>query len=371
MTDRIQEIPSLLHDARLTDWHWDEHLRWMRWYFACLRRNEDGSPVEDTTVELRMEGVEQVVAYYAPARCDVRPSQFVVRKPLSPDDLAAWSGPPTEAFLAINSRQADFGMATSCVRDVLVGGDNGGHSGLRIHLSFVPHSYAPDSVVLGLLVVCDSLQPFATGVPLDIETWTSQFEAWWAGWRRHWAAEPASGRADDREPCLEATFIPAGQSPSPDLSYRQPQEPPFQVEPTDAPVALLRPIEDFHTCLHGRDWRRMASAFPDFDQSNDERALQLSEQYLSHDFGRWLYVRRVDSWWCEGNRACVVVRGIEHTLPDDGEPSRDEETVVTYGLRRFEDRWIIATWSQGWPRFGSAPNLPGRQTWRDIWRLAE
>jgi hypothetical protein len=22
MTDRIQEIPPLLHDARLTDWHW-------------------------------------------------------------------------------------------------------------------------------------------------------------------------------------------------------------------------------------------------------------------------------------------------------------------------------------------------------------
>lgn len=367
MTDRIQEIPSLLHDARLTGLHWDSQLRWMRWYFYCLRRNEDGSPIEDATVELRMEGVEQVVAYYAPARCDVKPSEFVVPDRLSVDDLAGWSRRPAEATTAVNSGQADFDLATSCVRDVLVVAP--GQSDLRIHLSFVPHAYTPNSVVLGLLVACDSIQPFATGVPLDVDTWTRQFEAWWAGWRKHWAASTAG--ADDEEPALEDTFIPAGPSPLPDLSYCQPPELPFQLDATDAPTELLRPIEDFHVGLHERDWRRMASAYPYLDKTYEERANLLKSQYLSHDFGRWLYVRCVDSWWCEGCRACVVVRGVEHTMPDDDVPTRNEETVVTYGFRKSGDRWIIATWSQGWPRFGSAPKLPGRQSWRDIWRLAE
>ncbi len=368
MTDRIQVIPPLLHDARLTDWHWDSQLRSMRWYFSCLRRNEDGSPIADTTVELRMEGVEQVVAYYAPARCDVKPSEFVVWNRLAVDNLGGWPGHPTEARIAINSRQADFDMATSCIQEVL--GDGSGPSGLRIHLFFVPHSYSPDAAVLGLLVACDSIQPFTTGVPLDVDAWTRLFEAWWAGWREHWAAA-SPGRACDEEPTLEDAFIPAGPSPPPDLSYWQPHEPPFQLTAADAPDELLWAIETFQAGHHGRDWQRMASAYPNFDRTSEERAAQLKDQYLSHDFGRWLYVRCVDSWWCEGVRACVVVRGIEHTMPEDNVSAGNEETVVTYGLRRSGDRWIIATWSQGWPRFGSAPKLPGGQSWRDIWRLAE
>jgi hypothetical protein len=115
----------------------------------------------------------------------------------------------------------------------------------------------------------------------------------------------------------------------------------------------------------------MASAYPHFDHTDEERAGQLREQYLSHDFGRWLYVRCVDSWWREGLRACVVVRGIEHTMPDGDDPARDEKTVETYGLRKSRDRWVIATWSQGWPRFGSAPTPTGRQRWKDGWSLGE
>jgi hypothetical protein len=185
----------------------------------------------------------------------------------------------------------------------------------------------------------------------------------------HWSAAASSGRADDAGPTLEDTFIPAGESPPPDLTYRQPLEPAFQVAAPDTPLELLKPIADFHAGLHGRDWARMASSYPYLDRTTEERAHQLRDQYLSHDFGRWVYVRRVDSWWCEGDRACVVVRGVEHTMPEGDKPARNEETVVTYGLRRFEDRWIIATWSQGWPRYGSVPKLPGGQSWRDIWAL--
>lgn len=69
-----------------------------------------------------------------------------------------------------------------------------------------------------------------------------------------------------------------------------------------------------------------------------------------------------------GHRAPIQV---EHIKSDDESPARNEETVVTYGLRKFHQTWVIATWSQGWPRFGSAEKLPAAQTWRDGWNLAE
>jgi len=47
------------------------------------------------------------------------------------------------------------------------------------------------------------------------------------------------------------------------------------------------------------------------------------------------------------------------------------ETVVTDGLRRFRGTWVIATWSQGRPRCGSADGLPEPQSWREGWDLAD
>lgn len=84
-----------------------------------------------------------------------------------------------------------------------------------------------------------------------------------------------------------------------------------------------------------------------------------------------MYVRHIDDWWCEGHRACVIVRGIEHVKVDDDSPDRNEETVITYELRKFRQTWVIATWSQGWPRFASADKRQGEQSWRNGWNLAE
>ena len=155
------------------------------------------------------------------------------------------------------------------------------------------------------------------------------------------------------------------------LSYRPPPAPPFLVSHPTAPADLLQAIEDYHTGFHDRDWVKVAGAYPYFDQSQENRAAALQRQFLGWNYGRWVYVRRVDGWWCEGSRACVVVRGIEHDTGDKRAPARNEETVISYGLRRFGSRWVIATWSQGWPRFGSAERLAERQPWRDGWNLAE
>jgi hypothetical protein len=116
---------------------------------------------------------------------------------------------------------------------------------------------------------------------------------------------------------------------------------------------------------------KVAAAYPFFDQGPDERAARLRDQFLGDNYGRWVYVRHIDGWWCEASRAGVIVRGIEHNKGDDDPPARNEETVITYGLRRFRQTWIITTWSQGWPRFGSAEKLPEAQSWRDGWSLEE
>lgn len=372
MAGTIRDIPALLHDARLSECRWDRYLHTLHLVFRCLRRNVDGTPVEDDTVELKLDGVERIAAHYSPANVLVRPSEFEPTSRIEAADLEDWPRDPTEAHLAIDSPQAAFEAATACVRELLFGEPDEGRSDspLRVHLTFEPHNYGPQGMASGLCVDCDSIEPFSGGVPLPVEAWERQFEAWWAGWRDHWSAK---GRDSDgkSEPTLEDVFIPAAPDDPPDLSYRPPVAAPFLLSSSTALADLLKSIEDYHTGVYERDWLRVAGACPYFDLTLDERADQLRERFLGPEYGRWVYVRHVDDWWCEGNRACVVVRGIEHTIGDNESPARNEETVITYGLRQFRGAWILATWSQGWPRYGSADKLSDDQTWLDGWDLAK
>src|SRR3569623_255670 len=140
MTDSVNDIPQLLHDATLADLNWDPHLRTFRLFFCCLRRNTDGSAVEDPTVELQLDGVEEIVAYYSPPSFGVKPSEFDVDHRLTAGDLERWLGRPREAELAINSPHAEFTMATSCIKEVLFTEQDQDEEGccLRVHLSFRP-----------------------------------------------------------------------------------------------------------------------------------------------------------------------------------------------------------------------------------------
>jgi hypothetical protein len=201
MPGKIQEIPPLLHDARLSDCRWDQHLRTLQLSFRCLRRNVDGTAIEDSTVDLKLGGVERVVAYYSPASVTVKPSEFQPPSRIDLTDLEEWQHEAVEAHLAINSPQAEFEEETACLREALVGDldDRPGESPLRVHVSFEPHNYGPQGTITGLSIDCDSLEPFTNGFPLDIETWERQFEAWWAGWRQHWS-EKGQEDGDEEEP---------------------------------------------------------------------------------------------------------------------------------------------------------------------------
>src|SRR5262245_27359968 len=120
MASSLKDIPSLLHDARLIECRWDRQLKTLDLCFDCLRRNVDGTPIEDSVVDLTMGGVERVVAQYAPASFTVKPSEFEPSSRMTLADLEDWPHREVEAHLAINSPQAEFDAATACVREALV-----------------------------------------------------------------------------------------------------------------------------------------------------------------------------------------------------------------------------------------------------------
>jgi hypothetical protein len=364
------DIPALLHDARLTALDWDPPLARLRATFACLRRNADGSSIEDPAIDLDFVGTERIAAYFEPSSIDARPSRFRVRRPLKAQDLRNWQQPVGEAVIAINSSSADFRLETACRIDWLADGAPDRQAAsrlLRVHLDLSPHLHRPDGVRAALYIECDSVQTFSHGIPLDLDQWAMEYQAWWTGWKEYWDTKPVDG--DDEASGLEKAYIPAGVDPPPDTAYWPPDRPAFQVGETDAPVALLRPIEKLLSGVLSRDWEQVADAYPDLSLPTDRRARALADRYLSFDFGRWIYARRIDSWWLEGSRACVIMRGVEHRVPDGEDPEANEETVVTYGLRLHRGCWIIWTWSQGWPRHGSAPPFEEDAAWREEWGL--
>jgi hypothetical protein len=217
-----------------------------------------------------------------------------------------------------------------------------------------------------LLIGCEDIEIRAGGLPLSVETWREQFAAWWRGWHEHWRK-----KADGEGPSagqLEDTFIPAGEPDPPAPHYRPPPEPPVAWEPTDIPAEILWALTELFEARFAGDWQRLARVYPNLDLTTEERASQLAG-WAVHDFGRWGYARQVDSWWSEGRHAEVVVRGVEHTMPEAGAAGQNVETVWTFRLRNATAGWVIRTWQQGWPPYGSAPARPAvEKPWLGRWR---
>jgi hypothetical protein len=214
-----------------------------------------------------------------------------------------------------------------------------------------------------MLLGCEEFAVYSAGVPLSLETWQSQFAAWWNHWEEHWRV--TGGRGGTTE---DAT-IPMAESPKPDLSYQPPPEPAVAWEATDAPAEILTPITDWFHAYHQRDWPRLARTWPDRNHTPEERAVQLAEEF-ERAFGRWGYARQVDEWWVDDLRAQVKVRGIEHqkTLGPE-HPTENVESVWSFYLQKVTDGWVIRDFSQGWPPYKSAPaNLDSDKPWLQKWK---
>jgi len=370
MADRRdwQHYTDLLHDARLQDVAWDPTLGRVAIEFQCLRRHPDGSPLADPVVQFLLTGVAAVaVGYESSLLPGPRPSAYDLQRRISGHDLQYWPFQAQEAYFTVNSPAALDEALHAPISEWLLGSpDDLDRCPLRIGLGFSSSGMLgmPPNT-LTLVIGCDSFETLSNGVPLELDTWSEQFAAWWQGWRQHWDAK---GKDDGAEPSSEDTFIPAGESPPPDRTYRPPQEPAVAWEATDAPAELLRPLTEWFEGHMREDWLQVAHAEAHFDYSATEWAAKLAAR-TEYDHGRWQYARQVDEWWIEGIHAEVAVRGVEHTMPFDDEPARNVETVWNFRLRRREGRWTIHTYSQGWPPYGSAPaKTPEQKPWLTLWQ---
>ncbi|RCS54672.1 hypothetical protein DTL42_05960 [Bremerella cremea] len=373
--DELQSIPDLLHDASLQGLQWQSQDRTLRVFFDCMRSAVDDSDAADTPVELRLVNVTQFAFYYSPASDSVRPSEIDFEARFASPDLAPWDGRSSEAYLSLNSQFAEIEWETAAHRLWIYRAEEEASSLLQVAISLAPVNYGDDAIKESIFVTCDAIEPLSGGKPLSLEKWNAQFEAWWEGWSEHWE-EKSEGDFDDEseddedEDDNQFSYEDSSEEePSvlDPLDYVPPDKPAFQLAETDAPAELLKPIEDYHTGMVVRDWRLVRDACPRLDDEDELSEEELAESYLDDGRGSWSYIRRVDSWWQEGRRACVVVRGMEHSMPDEDEPPENRETVITYGLRQFEGRWIIWSSTQGWPDFGSAPEIYEEPEWKKEW----
>ncbi len=129
-----------------------------------------------------------------------------------------------------------------------------------------------------ILIGCDRLESFAGEQPLSLQDWAGQYSAWWREWSRRQDPERRDPDAAD-EPVLE----PAVDPPSSPI-HQWPGEPVAEWEPTDTPPELLAAVGAW---------------------------CEAQFRPVSYDWGNRFYGRQVDSWWAEGKRAGVTVRGIE------------------------------------------------------------
>ena len=365
--ETLRLIGQLLHDAKVQDVTWNSALATFAIRFDCLRRSIDGSELDDRIVEFRLAAIQAVAIGYDSASPEVRPSQFNPTRRITTDELADWPYRTQEASLEIDSEKTEE-VLESARLDWMVGEEpilkKSSHT---FCLAFDQWTdFGMPIIQVRILVGAGTFTITTGGIPLDIDEWSNQYAAWWAAWKKHWDSKSSESTGP---PVDFDMAIPAGESKLPDLSYRPPKEPPFALEPTDCPLGLFSPIQTFLESHHEMDWMRMARVYPGLDETLEHRAENLRAWKSRHDFGRWWYARSVDQWWQEGRRASVTVRGIEHVMPSEGDPTENRETVWTFRLWQRIGEWIIQGYSQGWPGFQSAKSISiDKKPWLAHWR---
>lgn len=349
-----QEIADLLHDAELVSAALSGSC--LSLHLRGLRYGASG-PLADPLVELRFQGVLAIAASYEGTFDDTRPSTIAIERALKLDMLRAWPFEPCEIEANPEGRASVEDAIGGARVDWLVGDEpaclaSPHHLVLRISRSLPGMA----GVRLVLLAGYTTLDVRAGGASLSRDRWRAEFDAWWAHWKAYW--DERRGERSEHEPDgapFEAAIpIAADEEAS---ACDPPDEPPFDLLPTDAPEILLAPIRAWFEGMRSGDFARAAAAFPGIAESIEARAMELGD---SGD-RPFCYARAVDTYWMEGRRACVKIRGIEHTAGTDDDDGSNEESVWTFSLRPNGAEWVIRSYSQGWPRHGSASALAAEQ----------
>jgi len=354
-----RQVAPFLHDATLLEAQIDARLVTLT--FAPLRRNVDGTDLVDRRVRLELRDVDLVALGYDPTWNHEKPSEFSLPADLEIDHLSELPCPITDAEVAMDSRTAEEDLKLAARVHWLRGEPHSlGRSPHNISIRF---GAGLPRIPMHVFVAYGTLHTFDAQGPLALSLWELQFAAWWKGWEEHWSSQDADDSS--AEPVLEDAFIPVGtESPSSDVN--PPELPAFLIHDADVPADILRPLRDWFEGTHARQWSRVAAAEAHPDIAPEQRARTLCANHGD----RWPYARAIDSWWREGLRVHVRVRGAEYTAGSEGEPAATEETVWDFALRLRGATWAIRTHSQGWPAYGSAEASPrAREPWLDDFGL--
>ncbi len=349
MEDEIFAIQHLLEGALLEGVEWNAEDEVLKLFFDCNLNSLDESKINDTKVEVHLLGVDRFAVYYFPIDISRKPSELNYYSTKTLGDIEALHQLPINILFTIDSPHEEFVMQNAYATDWLVGNSYPDEPEfiddcLRIHIPLLNTMEIP--VFTNLFISCQTIKPWLGGKPLSIDDWWQQAEA--------------------------ATCFPDEEEERPeDIFYRPPNKPAFEVISTNAPDELLQPLKDFHGGLIDQDWERMAWAYPNFNFSSIEHMEQIKEHYYGDGFGQWVYVRQIDSWWIEKNRAYVSLRGIAHRIPSEDCQVTNLETTLEYTLLQYEGRWIISNERQDWIYFDSDDEIEIKEDWKFGWNLDE
>ena len=335
--EQLKLISKLLHEAKLQNVVWDDNSCQLSCYFDCLRLNADGSKLQDTIVEIRFTTIRKIAAYYSPANFEIRPSQILFDSPITFPALNNWNKIPTEVVFSINSEQSLFDMQTSWRCDWLLQ-DKVELAQIKkpfAHLHFELKKYDANAVQENLYIEFEVIEICSSkGSPLTLKQWEEEHQAFWDGWRSYWSKQSQPEYLKNEKDKFNSEIVTNEINPYQNSS-------PFDINNPIVPDYLLLPIRQFHFGLHQADWKTVAKVWPNFDQTNDERA-RIHRDFMQDSL---FYLRSIDPWWEEGNMSCVKIRGVQYWPSDEYGPAKEGDVVVSYGLRKADVGWVIFTLS--------------------------
>lgn len=369
MTNNWSDISHLLHEGELSSIDWDPYLEEVILVVHGLRRGPEGENLCSIPIYLKLNGVTGLFIGHDPEELSLHPDNYHLHRRLQKEDLEDWPFAPQEFHLSLQSPQSVEDALASFKGEWACGEAAVLQSGMTLTIGF-DYSFllGDEAQNIRLVFVCESFEVESQGVSLTPETWLAQYRAWWDGWRTHWNKVDAGEVDEDEDASLECTFIPAAIDPeTPERIIHAPKEPVFQLLNHDLSKEMIQPLRLWFESIHTRLSSDYTRATEVLGQDFTEQVKDTEESYHWKSSKR-PYARQIDSSWIFRNSACVVVRGVEHRPADDEEESSNVESVWTFRLRRRGSRWVLRSWTQGWPPYGSAPKkMASEKPWLSDW----
>jgi hypothetical protein len=309
--------------------------------FDALRRNVDGSDLDDRRIKLELRNVRGVAVAYDRTSIEERPSQFVLPPEVAISTLGDLPFPIDTPGITLDSRASEedlrFAPRVDWLERETSRLDASPHQ-ISIHFELgLP--CIPVQLFLGYA----DLQIYDPAQPLALELWEEQFHAWWDGWSGHWSSTAESTEAPASSPVLEDSFIPVG-SDEPEADHEPPDLAPFELRGgLEIPAEILEPLREWFEGTHARDWSRVVAALRQLDRSPEDQA-----DSLASDVYTWPYAREIDAWWSEIHCAHVRILGVEHYPPIEELPAESHEVVWNFALRLRDSKWCIRTYTEQW-----------------------